>query len=77
MREAYGLDIIFRWPDNAEIGPEIEAFEPLERWDAGIAAGAIRLVNGTLLKGVDEVRAMLIYTFMRPLFPSMRCSTGD
>ncbi|KAJ7190186.1 FAD/NAD-P-binding domain-containing protein [Mycena pura] len=55
FRDAYGLDIVLRWPDNAEIAPEIEEFEPLERYDAGIAAGRIRLLNGTVLQGVDEI----------------------
>ncbi|KAJ7124604.1 FAD/NAD-P-binding domain-containing protein [Mycena crocata] len=55
IRDAYGLEIVFRYPDNAEIVPEIAAFEPLVRYDAGIKDGRIRLVNGTVLQGIDEI----------------------
>ncbi|KAJ7474911.1 hypothetical protein FB451DRAFT_1246979 [Mycena latifolia] len=54
VRDAYGLDILFRFPDNAELVPEILSFEPLGGDTVGIKEGKIRLVNGTVLEGVDE-----------------------
>ncbi|KAJ7451331.1 FAD/NAD-P-binding domain-containing protein [Mycena latifolia] len=55
IRDAYGLDILLSWPANAELVPEIAAFQLLSRHDAGINDGRIRLANGTVLQGVDEV----------------------
>ncbi|KAJ7143904.1 FAD/NAD-P-binding domain-containing protein [Mycena epipterygia] len=48
-RDAYGLDILFGFPDKAEIVPEISSFEPLNGNDIGISAGKIRLINGTVI----------------------------
>lgn len=58
LLDAYGLDIIFRYPQNAEVIPEIAAFRPLGRYDAGIKHGKIELVNDTVLEGIDEVRSL-------------------
>ncbi|KAJ7075563.1 FAD/NAD-P-binding domain-containing protein [Mycena belliarum] len=66
LRDALGLDILLRWPSNAEIVPEIAAFEPLGRFDEGISAGRIRLVNGTLLDGIDEI--LLATGYKRSIF---------
>jgi hypothetical protein len=66
VRDSYGLDIIFRLPSNAETVPEIAAFEPLARYDAGITAGKIWLVNGTILHGIDEVSPSPIFFKWEP-----------
>ncbi|KAJ6587447.1 FAD/NAD-P-binding domain-containing protein [Mycena vulgaris] len=50
-----GLDILFRFPDTTEIVPEISSFEPLNENGVGIKAGNIRLANGTILEGIDEI----------------------
>ncbi|KAJ7662438.1 hypothetical protein B0H17DRAFT_1144309 [Mycena rosella] len=55
IRDAYDLDILSRWPSNAELVPEIAAFQPLILHSAGISDGEIRLVNGTVLYGIDEI----------------------
>ncbi|KAJ6543365.1 FAD/NAD-P-binding domain-containing protein [Mycena vulgaris] len=55
IRDAYRLDIVFRYPANAEVVPEIARFEPLVRHDAGIRDGSIHLVNGSILHGIDEI----------------------
>ncbi|KAJ7333258.1 FAD/NAD-P-binding domain-containing protein [Mycena albidolilacea] len=54
-RDGYGLDILFSFAAKTEIVPEIASFEPLDGNDAGIRAGRITLVDGTILDGIDEV----------------------
>ncbi|KAJ6526811.1 hypothetical protein B0H19DRAFT_1275646 [Mycena capillaripes] len=54
-RDAYGFDILFRFPDTTEIVPEILSFEPLDSRDVGIKAGKIRLVNGSVIDEIDEI----------------------
>ncbi|KAJ7823080.1 FAD/NAD(P)-binding domain-containing protein [Mycena olivaceomarginata] len=54
-RDGYGLDILFSFAAKTEIVPEIASFEPLDGNDAGIRAGRIKLVDGTILDGIDEV----------------------
>lgn len=44
-----------RFPQNAELIPEIQSFGPLESYDKGIKDGKIELINGTVLEGIDEV----------------------
>ncbi|KAJ7143908.1 hypothetical protein C8R44DRAFT_724912 [Mycena epipterygia] len=46
---------------QAEIVPEISSFEPLNANDIGIKAGKIRLGNGTVLEGIDEVILATVY----------------
>lgn len=43
-----------RFPQNAELIPEIKSFGPLETYDQGIKDGKIELINGTVLEGIDE-----------------------
>ncbi|KAI3613671.1 dimethylaniline monooxygenase [Moniliophthora roreri] len=46
---------ILRIPSEVEFIPEIAAFEPLSAFDGGISEGTIRLINGTSVRGVDEI----------------------
>ncbi|KAJ7150663.1 FAD/NAD-P-binding domain-containing protein [Mycena filopes] len=62
-RDAYGYDILFAFPDKAEIVSEIASFEPLDAEDVGIQAGKIVLANGTVLEGIDEI---ILATGYRP-----------
>ncbi|KAF7368661.1 Dimethylaniline monooxygenase [Mycena venus] len=54
-RDGYGYDILYAFAEKAEIVPEISSFEPLDGNGIGIRAGRIRLVNGTVLEGIDEI----------------------
>ncbi|KAJ7617388.1 FAD/NAD-P-binding domain-containing protein [Roridomyces roridus] len=54
-RDAYGLDIMFSFPNKTEIVREISSFEPLGDVDQGIKKGVIRLVDGSSLTGIDEI----------------------
>ncbi|KAF8208943.1 hypothetical protein K438DRAFT_1811469 [Mycena galopus ATCC 62051] len=53
--DGYGLDILLNFGDKAEIIPEISSFEPLRGSDIGIKAGRIKLINGTMIEGIDEI----------------------
>ncbi|KAJ7609441.1 FAD/NAD-P-binding domain-containing protein [Roridomyces roridus] len=55
LRDAYGLDIMFSFPTETEIVPEILAFEPLDEHEIGINTGVIRLVDGSYLTDIDEI----------------------
>ena len=46
---------IRRFPKGTEFVPEIKEFEPLASLTDGAEDGKIRLVNGTVLSGIDEV----------------------
>ncbi|KAJ7247019.1 FAD/NAD-P-binding domain-containing protein [Mycena rebaudengoi] len=50
-----GLDILSLFPDNAELVPEIKAFEALREYDNGIKNGKLHLFNGTVVEGIDEI----------------------
>ncbi|KAF7326244.1 Dimethylaniline monooxygenase [Mycena kentingensis (nom. inval.)] len=50
-----GTSAFIRFPENAEIFPEIAEFAPLDASDASISTGQIRFVNGSVVTGVDEV----------------------
>ncbi|KAJ7662436.1 hypothetical protein B0H17DRAFT_1144307 [Mycena rosella] len=76
FRDAYGIDILLRWPPNAELVPEIAAFQPLVLHSAGISDGEIRLVNGTTLRGIDEVRAEPTYGIPADVQPQILLATG-
>ncbi|KAJ7474925.1 FAD/NAD-P-binding domain-containing protein [Mycena latifolia] len=54
-REKYAFDILHRFPNGVEIVPEISSFEPLDGFQNGIKDGKIRLINGTILEGIDEI----------------------
>ncbi|KAF8125537.1 hypothetical protein K438DRAFT_1791071 [Mycena galopus ATCC 62051] len=54
-RDGYGLDILFSFGDKAGIILEILSFEPLRGSDIGIKAGRIKLINGTMIEGIDEI----------------------
>ncbi|KAK7042688.1 dimethylaniline monooxygenase [Favolaschia claudopus] len=54
-RDALGWDILFRFPEKAEMIPEIESFQPLDDFTAGIKAGKINLVNGSAITEIDEI----------------------
>ncbi|KAJ7485655.1 hypothetical protein FB451DRAFT_1392386 [Mycena latifolia] len=65
-RKAYGFDILLRFPEKTELIPEISSFDPfdpLDGFDQGIKNGKIRLANGTVLEGVDEI---ILATGYRP-----------
>ncbi|KAJ7429748.1 FAD/NAD-P-binding domain-containing protein [Mycena latifolia] len=62
-RRAYGFDILLRFPEKTELIPEISSFDPLDGFDQGIKNGKIRLANGTVLEGVDEI---ILATGYRP-----------
>ncbi|KAJ6590457.1 FAD/NAD-P-binding domain-containing protein [Mycena vulgaris] len=51
----FQLRSLNRFPDVTEFVPEIAHFEPLAAYDNGIKDGVIRLANGTVLRGIDEV----------------------
>ncbi|KAJ7617387.1 FAD/NAD-P-binding domain-containing protein [Roridomyces roridus] len=55
LRDAYGLDILFGFPNETEIVPEILAFESLDERDIGINTGVIKLVDGSYLTDIDEI----------------------
>jgi hypothetical protein len=55
-RDSYGLDILFKFPDVAQIVSKILSFEPLSEYNNGVGAGKIKLLNGTVLE-VAEVSA--------------------
>ncbi|KAJ7474908.1 FAD/NAD-P-binding domain-containing protein [Mycena latifolia] len=53
--EVTGRSLLFAFPENAEIVPEISSFEPLNGKTVGIKDSKIRLANGTILEGIDEI----------------------
>ncbi|KAI0341061.1 FAD/NAD-P-binding domain-containing protein [Trametopsis cervina] len=44
-----------RFPEETEFVPQIAAFEPLASLSHGIKDGKIKLTNGSLLTGIDEI----------------------
>ncbi|KAF8133469.1 hypothetical protein K438DRAFT_2128631 [Mycena galopus ATCC 62051] len=54
-RDAYGFNILLAFADKTEIVPEIASFELLDPNDVGIRLGKIRLANGTIVDGIDEI----------------------
>ncbi|KAJ6578588.1 FAD/NAD-P-binding domain-containing protein [Mycena sp. CBHHK59/15] len=51
----FQLRSVVRFPNITQFVPEIAYFEPLEAHDKGITNGKIYLINGTVLRGIDEV----------------------
>ncbi|KAJ7807835.1 hypothetical protein B0H14DRAFT_3763671 [Mycena olivaceomarginata] len=73
FRDAYGLDILFSFDEKVEVVPEISSFEPLDGNNVGIKAGKIKLVNGVVLDGIDEIILATGYstnTFLPDLKPT-------
>jgi hypothetical protein len=50
---------LLRFPDVTEFVPEIDHFGALAAHDKGIKDGEIHLLNGTVLRGIDEVCLVL------------------
>ncbi|KAJ7350690.1 FAD/NAD-P-binding domain-containing protein [Mycena albidolilacea] len=55
IRDAYGLDILFSFDEKVEVVPEISSFEPLDGNNVSVKAGKIKLINGVVLDGIDEI----------------------
>ncbi|KAJ6486762.1 FAD/NAD-P-binding domain-containing protein [Mycena sanguinolenta] len=51
----FKLRSLLRFPSVTAFVPEIDHFEPLAAHDKGIKDGAIHLINGSVLRGIDEV----------------------
>jgi hypothetical protein len=51
-----------RFPNMTEFVPEIASFKPLKKHTAGIRDGKIHLINGSILQGIDEVRAFSFHS---------------
>ncbi|KAJ7485654.1 FAD/NAD-P-binding domain-containing protein [Mycena latifolia] len=67
-RRAYGFDILLRFPEKTELIPEISSFDSLDGFDQGIKNGKIRLANGTVLEGVDEVGSLFSFSLAQLSF---------
>ncbi|KAJ7166513.1 FAD/NAD-P-binding domain-containing protein [Mycena crocata] len=52
---AFQIRSLLRFPNTTEFVPEIARFDPLVAHDKGIKDGVIHLINGTALRGVDEI----------------------
>ncbi|KAI0691902.1 FAD/NAD-P-binding domain-containing protein [Cytidiella melzeri] len=67
-----------RFPPENEFIPQIEKFEPLETLSDGIRNGYIKLMNGTILTGVDEIILATGYMRYNPwLYKALRDVPGN